>query len=286
MDRTPHVCSVLTWACSCCYRGTAQHGELCTMGQGAYCVTHEFGDALLPCNAPQRERGAGHQQRLCVWRSTRARQRMAPRFEAHHLRTTVSSCVYLTEQPLFARIKVVTSIDCGQRVQVIASGANSQARIAHAHLCTRACVQAAYHAICPHAVQQPTAARARCIRQRCHAPANDSENSALLHRHPSLSCIAFQGPLLWAGIPEALQIYTELQITPAPHSLRRGAHPSLQFCAFHAWRPVAAEIALTLPDAVPTATRRPAALRLDAVPFCFACTVHEFSCQAERLIGF
>ena len=107
----------------------------------------------------------------------------------------------------------------------------------------------------------------------------------MLQRHSSLPCIVFQGPLLWAGIPEALHIYTELQITSAPFSLRRGAHPSLQFCAVHAWRPVAAEIALTLPDAVPTATRRPAALRLDAVPFCFACTVDELSCQAETLMG-
>ena len=125
MDGTPHACFVWTWACSCCYSGTAQHEEPCTMGQGAYCVAHEFGDALLPCNAPQRERGTGHQQRLCVRRSARARQRMAPRFEAHHLRTRLCFCVYLTEQPLFARIKVVTSIDCGQRVQVIASDAIS-----------------------------------------------------------------------------------------------------------------------------------------------------------------
>ena len=56
------------------------------MGQGAsYCVAHEFGNALLLCNAPQRERGAGHEQRLCVRRSARARQGMAPRFEAQHL---------------------------------------------------------------------------------------------------------------------------------------------------------------------------------------------------------
>ena len=31
-------------------------------------------------------------------------------------------------------------------------------------------------------------------------------------------------------------------------------HPSLQFCAAHAWRAAAAEMALTVPDAKPTAT--------------------------------
>lgn len=51
------------------------------------------------------------------------------------------------------------------------------------------------------------------------------------------------------------------------------AYPSLQFSALQAWRAVAAEIALTLPAAVPTATRRLAALRLDAVPFCLPCMV-------------
>ena len=50
-----------------------------------------------------------------------------------------------------------------------------------------------------------------------------------------------------------------------------GPHPSLQFCALQTWRAVAADVALTLPDAKPTATRRPTALRFEAAPFCAAC---------------
>lgn len=60
-------------------------------------------------------------------------------------------------------------------------------------------------------------------------------------------------------------------------------YPSLQFCALQAWRAVAAAVALTAPDAKPTATRRPAALRFEAAPFCLPCADMRIALVKHRL---